>query len=114
MISNDDAVRAFPQLARLVEIKQAGWAFRPFADENGTLIGLVGWHSQGDTTDALWVFSHDHCRAARLILGHGGGITWEYGGELGTCVDELIALPQPGERTVPRLVRSCAPELWTP
>jgi hypothetical protein len=113
MISNDDAVRTFPQLARLVEIKEAGWIFRPFPDENGMLVGLVDWHTEGDTTDALWVFGRDQCRAARVTLGYGGGVVWEYGGDLETSVDELLALPQPGERSAPRLVRRHAPGLWT-
>ncbi|MFC6091751.1 hypothetical protein [Saccharothrix lopnurensis] len=81
MIANDDAVRAFPQLARLVQIKEAGWAFCPFPDERGAPVGLVGWQSAGDTTDALWIFDRDRCRAARLILGSEDRIDWEHIGD---------------------------------
>lgn len=112
-----EAIHAYPELAQLAAIREAGWAFQPFADQHGELVGIVGWHSADEATDALWIFDRTDCRAVRLLTsepGDPGGIVWDYSGDLATCIGELLALPRPGERTAPRLVRACAPVLWTP
>jgi hypothetical protein len=116
-MTSPEAHHAYPELAQLAAIRDAGWVFRPFNDEHDDLAGIVGWHGTEDATDVLWIFDRTDCRAARLVLngpGDLGGIVWDYAGDLASCVGELLSLPHPEERSAPRLVRAAAPVLWTP
>lgn len=105
-----DAVRLFPELAKLALLPRAGWRFQPIA-EDGWPVCLVGWRTLGGATDVLWIFDRTDCLAVRLLP---DGLVWEHTGGLATCVEEVLALPGPGEPAGPRLARARAPSLWTP
>ncbi|MCP2257232.1 hypothetical protein LX15_000917 [Streptoalloteichus tenebrarius] len=52
-ITEADAVRQYPELARLMDIRDAGWVFRPLVDQHHELMGLVGSSSACQYTDAI-------------------------------------------------------------
>lgn len=111
-----EAHRMYPELARLALLPKLGWRFQPIAQE-GDLVCLVGWRNRVEATDALWIYDRTDCLAARLVAGAGrasGGIVWRHTGALASCVEELLALPAPGEPAAPRLVKARAAGLWTP
>lgn len=121
--SQADAVRMFPELAKLAVLPKAGWRFRPIFDnqhsasEGGELASIVGWRNLAEATDALWIYDRTDCRAVRLLDGAAGapsGIVWDHAGDLASCVGELLALPAPDARSAPRLIKVTAPPLWTP
>lgn len=106
----------FPELAGLALLPKLGWRFQPIA-EDGDLVCLIGWRHRIEATDALWIYDRTDCLAARLVAGAGGasgGIVWQHTGALESCVEELLALPRPGESVAPRLVKARAASLWTP
>lgn len=105
-----EAVRLFPELARLALLPRAGWRFQAIT-EDGRPACLVGWRTLAGATDALWIFDRTDCLALRMLV---DGVVWKHTGGLATCVEELLALPAPDEPGAPRLVRARAPSLWTP
>jgi hypothetical protein len=116
MVTEADAVRLFPELARFALLPAAGWRFASIV-ENGQPACLVGWHNLTEATDALWIYNRADCLAVRFLAdvpGASGGIVWDHTGGLASCVEELLALPDPSDRTAPRLVKAHAPSLWTP
>lgn len=102
-----EAVQAYPELAEIAALRQAGWQFMPLR-RGDELAGLAGVRQAGeDTVDALYVFDRHDCRAVRLVAdgpGAPGGIVWEYHGPLADAVHRLRSLPAPDERGAPRLV----------
>jgi hypothetical protein len=108
-----DAVLAeFPELQRLVELRNAGWIFLPTVVARCVVQvhGVRTW--PGGWADALRVrYTTD---AAGLRNDHTGGITWQLEGTLMEVVDGLLTLPPPDDRLAPRLVVGKAPRLWSP
>ena len=107
-ISPEDAIRRYPELRTLVDLRAGGWSFLPVADDGQDLVGIVGYRNTAGYTDALWVFGEDDCRAVRLLPDDDltGGIVWEHHGRLADCGHELLALPEPDDRHAPKLVRA--------
>ncbi len=64
-ISPEDAIRRYPELRTLVDLRAGGWSFLPVADDGQDLVGIVGYRNTAGCTDALWVFGEDDCRAVR-------------------------------------------------
>lgn len=115
-VTKTDAVQLFPELGRFSLLSGAGWRFQPI-NADGALTCLVGWRNLAEATDALWIYDRADCLAVRLLAdapGASGGIVWDHTGGLASCVDELLALPDPQDPTAPRLVKARAPSLWTP
>lgn len=96
-------------------MRQAGWIFRPVGSRDSELIGIVGSFSRERYTDALWIYSrHDVVGVRVLDDEFGGGTVWlKDSGDLQEVVQELLALPEPGERLAPSLVKASS-LLWTP
>jgi hypothetical protein len=91
----EETLRSYPESARLTTLQDARWVFRHFGDENGDLIGIFGWCSTGNATDALWIFDSTECRAMRLVVGGtdvAGKIAWEHTGDLVSCIEGLLAV----------------------
>lgn len=106
VITDEEAVRRYPELEVLVAIRQAGWRFRPL-HEDGQLVGIVGSRSRERYTDAIFVFDRGDISAARVLDdAEGGGCVWtKAGADLREVADELLGLPEPGERAAPSLVK---------
>jgi hypothetical protein len=102
------ALAAFPELRRLIDLRDAGWSFLPKTDADGELVEVRGvrtWPGSG-SADAIMVrFTTD---AAALRTDESGGIVWKREGTLAEIVDGLITLPPPGTPGAPRLVRGYA------
>jgi hypothetical protein len=114
-VSIDEALRRFPELRELVTVREAGWHFRPIADEHAELEGIVGSFSRERYTDALWIYDRTKVVGVRVLdEQYGGGTVWlKESSDLQEVVQELLALPEPGHRLAPHLV--IAPtQLWTP
>ena len=94
-ISPEDAIRRYPELRTLADLRAGGWSCLPVADDGQDLVGIVGYRNTAGYTDALWVFGEDDCRAVRLLPDDDGtgGIVWEHHGRLVDCGHELLALP---------------------
>ncbi|RLK59924.1 hypothetical protein [Actinokineospora cianjurensis] len=109
------AIARYPDLAELVTARQEGWLFRPLVNEAGAVTGLVGTRHVERYTDALWIYGPTDVLGLRILATeYGGGCVWKHDrGGLGNIVREILALPEPGQRLAPRLVRSPS-GLWTP
>ena len=117
------AIAAFPELAALVQIRDAGWAFLPPVTVNGAITeidGLRTWPT--GWFDAIRIRSASDVLGIRTDCGDPPGIVWERTGGLVEIIDALIELPPPDARTAPRRVIGAAPRLvivpgprlWTP
>lgn len=112
--ADQQAVAEFPELQRLIDLRDGGgWQFLIATNEQNhvTEVRAVRTYPAG-YADALMVRSTDD--AAALRGDHTGGVVWTQEGSLAEVVDELIVLPAPGTPTAPRLVRATMPKLWTP
>lgn len=101
------AVAAFPELQRLLDLRDAGWQFQHAEHEiRGFRTWPDGW------ADAVAVRYSTDAFGVRVDLD--GGIVWRREGGLTEVVDGLLGLPAPGEKFAPRLVLGGLPVLWTP
>ncbi|QFZ20435.1 hypothetical protein [Saccharothrix syringae] len=113
---NDEiAVRAFPALAGLIAIRDAGWRFvhQGLVDGvptrlDGFRLWPDGWH------DAIRVRGDTDAMALRGDGDEPPGIVWERTGSLSHVVEGLLSLSAPHQRFAPRLLVASAPTLWTP
>ena len=112
MTTEGAALAEFPELRRLVDLRNAGWQFLPVSSE-GELVevrGVRAWPEEW--ADAIVVrFTTD---AAGLRCDRSGGVVWERSGDLAEVVDGLLTLPPPSDPAAPRLVLRTTPGLWTP
>ena len=115
LITEDDAVRRYPQLKELVTIRKAGWTFRHIEDEARRLVGIAASMSRKQYTDGLFIFDSTNVSAVRLLADeYGGGCVWKKSGaELQEVVTDLLRLPEPGQSGAPTLVTKSR-LLWTP
>lgn len=114
-ITEEQALRRFPELRELVTIRQAGWKFRLIGDRDKGLDGIVASHSQRRYTDALWIYDTCTVIGVRILDARfGGGTVWsKENGTLPEVVMELLGLPDPDDRLAPNLVKGSS-LLWTP
>jgi|GEM_PF-6896215 len=114
-VSIEEALRRFPELQELVTVREAGWYFRPIANEHAELEGIVGSYNRAQYTDALWIYDRTKVIGVRVLdESYGGGTVWlKDTGDLQEVVQELLALPEPGHRLAPHLVIAST-TLWTP
>lgn len=113
-ITEEDALRLFPELCELVTIRRKGWTFRPVGNqEAGQFDGIVGSYTRPKYTDALWIYARTEVIGVRVLQAeYGGGTVWlKESGDLQEVVRELLDLPEPDERLAPTLVK---PRLWAP
>lgn len=107
------ALAAYPQLQRLVELRDGGaWFFHP-VQVDGVLELLTGarmW--PGHWSDAVAIRDAGDARAFRCDPA--GGEVWKREGGLVDVIDGLVELPAAGDPKAPRLVKATAPVLWTP
>jgi len=113
-VTDEDAVRLFPELQALVTARRAGWIFRALHDD-GAAVGIAGSYSRQQYTDALFIFDRTSVSAARVRDDtYGGGCVWsKEGSDLQEVVHELLGLPEPGQPGAPSLVKRSS-LLWTP
>jgi len=106
------AVAAFPELQRLIDLRDAPWTWLP-GIRDGDLVevhGVRAW--PGGWADAIRIrYTTD---ATALRIDSTGGVVWSLEGTLAEVTDGLTDLPDPNELGAPRLVKGTAPNLWTP
>jgi hypothetical protein len=114
-ITEEQALRRFPELRELVTVRQAGWKFRLIGDRDKGLDGIVGSYSRKQYTDALWIYDVSTVIGVRILDDQlGGGTVWSKDdGTLPEVVQELLGLPEPDDRLAPKLVKGSS-LLWTP
>lgn len=107
------ALSVYPQLRRLVDLREGGgWFFQPVRVQ-GTLELLAGARMWPDGwSEALAICGLGDARAFRCDP-H-SGIVWQREGSLIEVIDGLLELPAPDQPGAPRLVKATAPQLWTP
>jgi hypothetical protein len=105
-------IAEFPELGRLVDLREAGWLFVPkvSGDDLVRLDAIRTWPD--GTADALMIrFTTD---AGAFRITPAGDRVWQHDGGLAEVVDAVLALPLPGALGAPSLVLGAAPRLWTP
>ena len=116
-VTRADALTLYPELHALVTIKEAGWQFRPFTDDNGSLDGIVGFLNRENHIDALWIFDRNAVVGVRIIddaPGDKGGTVWKHEGDLQEVIHNLLSLPEPSQQHAPTLILPSPSGLWTP
>lgn len=114
LTSDAEAIRLYPELQALIDVRKAGWIFRAM-QENGAPVGVAGSLSRQQYTDAIFVFDRTNVSAARVLDdADGGGCVWSTeGSDIQEVVHELLGLPEPGAPGAPYLVKRSS-LLWTP
>lgn len=114
-ITNVGAIRLYPELQQLLDVRQTGWVFRPIRDADGPLEGIAGSFSRQQYTDAIFIFDRTNISAARVLDdAYGGGCVWsKESSDIQEVVFELLGLPEPGQPGAPSLVKRSS-LLWTP
>jgi hypothetical protein len=114
-ITEEQALRRFPELRELVTLRQADWKFRLIGDRDKGIEGVVASYSHKRYTDALWIYDVSTVIGVRILDDtFGGGTVWTKGdGTLPEVVTELLGLPDPDDRLAPKLVKGSS-LLWTP
>lgn len=108
----ESSLAEFPELQRLVDLRDAGWQFFPHT-RDGQLVQIDGVRTwPGGHADAIRVrYTTD---AAALRTDPFGGVVWQLDGTLVEVVDGLLGLPAPDAPGAPRLVKATTSWLWTP
>ena len=106
-------ITVYPELQRLIELKQCGWVFRP-VHVDGELTLLAGWRAWlvDGWSDAIAIHDRDSARAYRCD-GEGGTV-WQEEDTLLRVIDKLLELPRPDAPDAPRLVIGKRQTLWVP
>jgi hypothetical protein len=114
-ITEEQALRRFPELHALMDVRRAGWTFRLIGDREKGVEGIVASYSQKQYTDALWIYDASTVIGVRILDDKvGGGTVWsKQNGTLPEVVLELLGLPEPDDRLAPKLVKGSS-LLWTP
>jgi hypothetical protein len=114
-ITEEQALRRFPELHALMTVRRAGWKFRLIGNRDKGVEGIVASYSQRQWTDALWIYDASTVIGVRILDDQlGGGTVWSKDeGTLPEVVYELLALPDPDDRLAPKLVKGSS-ILWTP
>jgi hypothetical protein len=114
-ITQEQALRRFPELHALLHVRDAGWSFRLIGSRDQGIEGVVASYSQRQYTDALWIYDQGTVIGVRILDdAHGGGTVWHKDtGTLPDVVHELLSLPDPDDRRAPTLVKRSS-MLWTP
>jgi hypothetical protein len=106
---NAAAFAEFPELSRLLDLRDGGWIFVPrrVDGEVDRLDAVRTWPD--GTADAIMIkYVTD---AAALRVDPDGGLVWMREGTLTEVADALLTLPPPGTPGAPRFVRGAAPPL---
>ena len=105
-ITPEQALRTYPELARLAQLKGTGWLFHPLGDPVN-LQGIAGTRHRGQYSDFVVIRGRTETRAVRLLAdapGAPGGIVWSRCGPLAETVPALLELPAPDDPKAPRLI----------
>jgi hypothetical protein len=101
------ALAEFPQLQRLADLRDAGWAFFPTVLD-AQIVHIYGMRTWPEGwADVICI--RGTTDAAALRSDYTGSVTWQRDGTLTDVIDGLIALPAPDDRLAPRLVIGQAP-----
>jgi hypothetical protein len=114
-ITQEQALRRFPELRELMTLRQADWKFRLIGDREKGVDGIVASYSRRQWTDALWIYDQGTIIGVRVLdEAIGGGTVWsKQDGTLPEVITELLGLPDPDDRLAPRLVKG-SNVLWLP
>jgi len=107
-------VPRYPELQRLIDLKQSGgWVFQP-VQVDGELELLAGWRVWlvGGWSDAIAIRDRGSAKAYRCD-GEGGTV-WQHEDTLLCVIDKLLELPRPDAANAPRLVIGKRQTLWVP
>lgn len=113
-ITEEQALRRFPELRELVTLRQANWKFRLIGNREKGIEGVVASYSQKRYTDAVWIYDQGMVIGVRVLdEEYGGGTVWSKEDGLPEVVTELLGLPDPDDRLAPKLVKGRG-VLWLP
>ena len=98
-LSPEDASREYPELELLVDLRAAGWFFRPLTDPLSPE-GIVGVWPRPGYTDILFIYGPEHVDGVRVLTNTPDGkgeVIWSQKGPLTVTVQALLGLPEPPE-----------------
>ncbi|MDQ4023979.1 MAG: hypothetical protein M3217_00590 [Actinomycetota bacterium] len=96
-ITRGDAIREYPELELLADLRAAGWLFRPLTDPQSPE-GVVGVWPRPGYTDILFIYDQDQVEGVRVLTNTPDGkgkIIWSQTGPLAVTVNALLGLPEP-------------------
>ena len=112
--TQEAALAAYPQLARIVDMRAAGWRFSLVSYAGITQVkGIYVWR----TTSLPWgdlIQIRNIDDAAAIRLNPLKELVWKYEGDLAGAIDALLELPHPDQPNAPRLAIGTLQGLWTP
>jgi hypothetical protein len=112
--SDRRAVALYPELQRLIDIRELGWVFR--VEPAGQLIVVKGLylHTVGMVYWADMLEIRALTDAAAVRLNPDREVVWNVTGSLVDIIDGLCQLPHPSSPGAPRLVLGRVDRLWVP
>jgi len=117
--SEQEAVREFPAVRRLIDLHRARWRITPVISPEGVVSRVDGmrvWPDpeqlDADWVDTIMVLSPTDAKGLRA--NPDGDVVWSLEGTLDDVVNGLLALPPPGAPGAPRLIKGPTSRLWTP
>ncbi|HYQ69059.1 hypothetical protein [Actinophytocola sp.] len=104
MITPGQAVQTYPQLARLFEMRSTppAWHFTQTLGPDGEVHAVVGVRVWSDGyADSMGILGQEDVQALRV--NPNGEKVWKSTDTLAVVLDELAALPAPGQQNAPHL-----------
>jgi hypothetical protein len=112
--SDRKAVALYPELQRLIDIRELGWVFRVEPSEDLLAVKGLYLHRVGMVHWADMLEIRNLTDAAAVRLNPGRALVWKVTGTLVDIVDGLMQLPHPSSPFAPRLVLNKLNTLWVP
>ena len=104
MLTDDDVIRRYPELATLRSLVRAGWWFFPIHTEDGVIAEHHGFrHWPGGWIDGIRIWSPTDVLGIRTAPTQTPTVVWQRTGTLTEVVTGLLALPAPDDRLTSRL-----------
>jgi hypothetical protein len=112
--SDRRAVALYPELQRLIDIRELGWVFRVEPTADLLVVKGLYLHKAGMVYWADMLEIRALTDAAAVRLNPDRDVVWNVTGTLVDIVDGLIQLPHPSSPFAPRSVLSKVNTLWVP
>jgi hypothetical protein len=112
--SDRRAVALYPELQKLIDIRELGWVFRVEPAEDLIVVKGMYLHKVGMVHWADMLEIRALTDAVTVRLNPDRDVVWNVTGTLVDIVDGLIQLPHPSSPFAPRLILSKVSTLWVP
>jgi hypothetical protein len=108
------AIALYPELRRLLEIRELGWVFQLTPDDGLMAVKGLYLHKTGLVYWADMLHIRGQTDAAAMRLNPDRHVVWQVTGTMVDTIDGLSQLPPPQSPFAPRLVLGKVGTLWVP